>query len=144
MKYFSAEYLDMNNTDKWEKACREYNEYMTANEADFSKAFLKEYRGGGFHDYRIVQINQEFTESGALDITVELAHNGHRYLLISKDVVRSSFSIGNQDKSILSGNYLYGEYYRDDSGFWNHNFLLGCGECDITAKKFAFKKKRED
>ena len=155
LKYFSLDYLDINVSDlsaeeqeekhkQWDKACEEYNDYITENEGLFSKAFLKEYRNGGFHDYRILQIKSEFTESGALNVAVELAHKGYRYLLISKDVVRSSFSIDNQDKSILSGNYLYGEYYKDKNGFWNHNFMLGCRECDITAKKFVFKKQKEN
>ena len=144
MNYFLPEYLDDSNKELWDKACREYNYYMTGNEEIFSKAFLKEYRNGGFHDYRIVRIKSEFTGSGAVNITVELVHKSSRYLLISKDVTSNSVTINNQDKSILNSCYLYGEYYKNDDGAFNHNFLFGNGsECDITSKRFVFKKQKE-
>ena len=144
MKYFLPEYLDAPNNELWDKACREYNDYMTENEAIFSKAFLKEYHSGGFHDYRINQIKTEFTDSGAVNITVELEHNGSKYLLISKDVTSSSVTINNQDKSILNNCYLYGEYYKDADGAFNHNFLFGNGsERDITSKGFVFETQKE-
>lgn len=154
MKYYLLEYLDINcenisikekkaKEKQWENACLKYNEYIVAHKDSFSNSFLKEYFNGGFHDYKILQIKSEFTDSGKLNIIVELSSKNTIFLLISTDVIEFSISVDNQKRNILNSYYLYGEYFIDAKGYWNHNFLFGNGcESNIIAKKFIFKKRK--
>lgn len=154
MKYFLPEYVDSNpylsqeERDKrdlqWEIACEKYEEYMQNNKDIFSSSFLNVFHNGGFHDYNIKKINFDFVDSGrktVLNIIISLEHHGEMYFLINKEVTNFSSSIDFEENNPFFNDYLYGEYYKDDSGLWHHNFLFGLYyEINITSKKFIFKK----
>lgn len=151
MKYFMKEYLnnsdveiteDMRNTNlnKWNECCEKYSEYFQNNIDIFSKKFIKAYLNGGFHDYKIKNIDLEYIEAGKkYNVIINLIYGDKEFHLISKDVINYSAKLDINDKFLLN-NYLYGEYYKDDKGLWYHNFLFGdYFEINIVSKKFIFK-----
>lgn len=150
MKYFLREYLvgdfekEEQREELWEKACEDYEKYRKNNVELFSKAFLNTYHNGGFHDYDIKKVDFDFVDTGrktVLNIIISLEYHGEMYFLISKEVTNFSSSIDFEENNPFLNDYLYGEYYKDDSGLWHHNFLFGLYyEINITSKKFVFKK----
>lgn len=152
LKYFLTEYLDISSPymlqeertkkeNQWEIACEKYSEYIKDNENIFSKSFLKIYKNGGFHDYKIDSINFKFEEDkNRLDIVVNLESSKKTFSFICKDV-RNFFSSFEYEKDSITPNYyLYGEYYKDENKLWHHNFLFGdLYEINITSKDFIFK-----
>ena len=157
MKYFLPEFdlSDPNLTREerdfkerqWELACKEYDDYMQKNLKIFSKSFLNEYRNGGFHDYRIVKIDFDFTfdkkKREKLNITICLEHNKKYYYFIHEGVINYNASIEDVCGVFLNG-YLYGEYYKDKDKLWHHNFLFGSFyDMNITCKKFIYKEDKQ-
>jgi len=151
MKYFIPEYLNISNVEitekmrniylnKWNEGCEEYSKYFQENINIFSKKFIKVYLNGGFHDYKIKNIEIEYIDAGKkYDVAVNLKHRDKEYHLISKDVMNYSAKFDIKERFLLN-HYLYGEYYKDNKGFWHHNFLFGdYFEINIISKKFIFK-----
>ena len=155
MKYFFPEYLDISNTNisqeerkikenQWKIACEKYSEYIINNANIFPKSFLKIYKNGGFHDYKIYSINFNFEDDKKykkrLDIVVNLESSKKTFSLICKDVKSFYSSFEYEKNSICPYYYLYGEYYKDENRLWHHNFLFGdLYEINITSKDFIFR-----
>ncbi len=145
MKYFLPEYLNITKEAeiKWEKACNEYAKYVEEHAKIFTKVFLKEYYNGGFHDYLIRRIDMNFVDKKfketILNIIIELEKNDKKYYFVHEEVKSCNMN-NNEINNKLFNFYLYGEYYKDEEGFWNHNFLFtNNSEMNITCKNFIFK-----
>lgn len=152
MKYFLPEYLKMNNPSlskeareeherEWTLACKRYAKYVNDNKGIFTKSFLNEYFKNGFHDYIIKEISLKYITKSIWNVEVRLAKDNRLFILESRGVVSYSNKAAEINSSPLNCYYTYGEFFLDDKGLWNHNFLFGDeNEVNVVSKRFVFKK----
>lgn len=140
--YFLSSEIQKENEREWELACKRYAEYINHNMGMFSKTFLNEYLKSGFHDFTIKEISLKYIAKSIWNVEVHLVKENRLYILKSKEVISYSSAIIELNATPLNSDYTYGEFYLDENGLWNHNFLFGDGnEVNLVSKKFVFQKK---
>lgn len=130
---------------KWNQCCRKYENCLSENSHLFKKDFYDAIKMHSFHDFLLKNIEMDTVTNSdvgkdRINLTIILVHNDIKCLLRHENITDISISITDYFNYHFQNEYLYGEYYYDNSNLFHHNFLFAnYYEMNITCKKFSYK-----